>query len=138
MIKLKNKIKIVEPLPPKEKKQTSSLTILFTILFIIIFGFLIFIIYKNFLPYINAIDIEKIIGKKTYITDCNTKDYIIIGNDKSYSLSLTDENCESKHYEGNIIIKNNQIIFNKNITGTIDDNYNIIINNNLFESDNYE
>lgn len=138
MVTLKNKIKVIDSLPPEEKKKSSLSTIITILITIIIVILLFFIAYKNLLPYINAININKIVGKKINITECNTKDYIIIGNDKSYSLSLTNESCETKHYEGNLTIKNNEIIFENNIKGTIDSNYNIIINNNLFESDNNE
>ena len=138
MVTLKNKIKVIDSLPPEEKKKTSVSTIITTLLLIIIIIALFFIAYKNLLPYINAVNINKIVGKKINITECNTKDYIIIGNDKSYSLSLTNKNCETKHYEGNLKIKNNEIIFENSIKGIIDNNYNIIINNNLFESDKNE
>lgn len=136
MVILKNKIKTVSSLPPEQKKKIAPTSILITVIITIIIGLLLFITYKNTLPYINAVNIKNIVGKKTFITKCNTKDYIIIGKDKSYSLSLTNDNCETKYFEGTLTIKNNQIIFEKNITGTIDNNYNIIINNSLFESEN--
>lgn len=135
MVKLKRKIKIVDSLPLEKKKKNSIISVLFTILFISIFGLIIYFTYTKLTPYINAIDIKKVSGKKINFTDCNTKDYIIINNDKSYSLLLTDKNCKQKHYEGNIIIKNNTIIFNDKIKGLIDNNYDIIINDNLFGSD---
>lgn len=138
MVTLKRKIKVIDSLPPEEKKKTSVSTIITILVLIIIVIALFFIAYKNLLPYINAVNINKIVGKKINITECNTKDYIIISHDKSYSLSLTNENCETKHYEGTIIIKNNEINFDNNIKGIIDNNYNIIINNNLFESDKNE
>lgn len=138
MVTLKNKIKVIDSLPPEEKKKTSISTIITILISTILVILLFFIAYKNLLPYINAVDINKIVGKKIHITECNTKDYIIIGNDKSYSLSLTNNNCETKYYEGNLKIKNNEIIFDNNIKGIIDNNYNIIINNNLFESDSNE
>ena len=137
MVTLKNKIKIIESLPPEEKK--TSITKLINILLIIIIVMLLFLaIYKYLKPYINAVNIDKIVGKKINITKCNTKDYIIIGNDKTYSLSLTNEDCKTQYYEGILNIKNNEITFKNNIKGLIDNNYNIIINNNLFESDNNE
>lgn len=138
MIKLKKKIKVVNSLPLEKKKKTSIISVLFTILFISIFGLIIYFTYTKLTPYINAVDIKKVSGKKINITDCNTKDYIIINNDKSYSLLLTNENCIQKHYEGNVTIKNNTIIFNEKINGLIDNDYNIIINNNLFGSDKDE
>lgn len=134
MVTLKKKIKVIESLPPEDNKKTSTGKIIATFITIFIFSILIFIGYKLLVPYFNAVDINKIVGKKINITKCNTKDYIIISKDKSYSLSLTNENCETKHYEGTITIKNNEINFNNNIKGIIDNNYNIIINNKLFES----
>ena len=62
-----------------------------------------------------ATNINKITGKKINITECNTKDYIIINKDKTYSMNLTNNNCISNYYEGTIIIKNNEIIFTKEI-----------------------
>lgn len=138
MVTLKKKIKVIDSLPPEDNKKTSTGKIIATFITIIILGILIFIGYKLLMPYFNAVDINKIIGKRINITKCNTKDYIIISQDKSYSLSLTNENCETKYYEGNLKIKNNKIIFENNIKGIIDNNYNIIINNNLFESDKNE
>ena len=138
MVKLKNKIKTVESLPPEKKTKRSISSIIFTVLFLIFLTFIAYFAYIKLLPYIKATDINKITGKKTYITNCNTKDYIIINKDKSYNLNLTDDNCKTKYYEGNLVIKNNEIIFNKDLKGTIDSNYNIIINNNLFESEKNE
>lgn len=138
MVKLKRKIKIVDSLPIEKKKKTSIVSILSTIILILIISTIIYFCYIKITPYIKAVDINKISGKKINITECNTKDYIIINKDKSYSLLLTDDKCTQKHYEGNIIIKNNTIIFNKKIEALIDNKYNIIINNNLFESDKNE
>lgn len=138
MVKLKNIIKTIDSLPQEEKKKISISSILITLIIIFILIITTFFIVKEIIPYIRATKIEKILGKKIFITDCNTKDYIIIGKDKSYSLSLTDENCQNHYYEGTINIKDNKITFNKNISGLIDNNYNIIIKNNLFESDKNE
>ena len=138
MVKLKRKIRTIDSLPFEEKKKISLTSIIISLITIITLSILGYTIYNYLIPYLNATDINKIIGKKIYITDCNTKDYIIIGKDKSYSLSLTNNNCETKHYEGTLKIKYNEIIFIENIKGVIDNNYNIIINNNIFESDNNE
>lgn len=138
MVKLKNKIITINSLPTQEKKKISLSTIIIIFITILLLLISLYFIYKKLLPYVNAVDINKIAGKKTYITECNTKDYIIIGKDKSYSISITNNNCETKHYEGDITIKNNEIIFNDNYKGIIDNNYNIIINNNIFESDKNE
>lgn len=138
MVKLKKKIKVVDSLPIEKKKKFSIISILTTIIFISIFGIILYFSYIKITPYINAISIEKISGKKINITKCNTKDYIIINKDKSYSILLTNKSCVQKHYEGNVIIKNNKIIFNNKIKGLIDNNYDIIINNNLFVSDKNE
>ena len=138
MATLKNKIKVIDSLPHENNKKTSTNKIVVAFITIIILGILIFIGYKLWMPYFNAVDINKIIGKRINITKCYTKDYIIISKDKSYSLSLTNENCETTHYEGNLKIKNNEIIFENSIKGIIDNNYNIIINNNIFESDKNE
>jgi len=138
MVKLKRKIKIVDSLPLEKKKKFSIVSILSTIIILLMIYTIIYFCYIKITPYINAVDIKKIAGKKTNITECNTKDYIIINKDKSYSLLLTDNKCNQKHYEGNVIIKNNNIIFNKNIEGLVDNNYNIVINNNVFESDKNE
>lgn len=138
MVKLKRKIKIIDSLPLEKKKKISIISILTTIILVLIISTIIYFCYIKITPYIKAVDINKISGKKINITECNTKDYVIINKDKSYSLLLTDNKCNQKHYEGNIIVKNNNIIFNKKIEGLIDNNYNIIINNNLFESDKNE
>ncbi|MBQ3021538.1 MAG: hypothetical protein IJD92_04885 [Bacilli bacterium] len=137
MIKLKNKIKIIKPLPDENNKK-DILNIIIINMIILLFLIIIIFTYINMLPYINAIDINKITGKKTTITNCNTKDYIIIEKDKTYNMSITNEECNQEYYEGTLIIKNNTINFNNNIKGTIDNKYNIIINNNIFESDNNE
>lgn len=138
MVKLKKKIKVIESLPPEDNKKISISKIIANFITTIIFGILIFVGYKLLTPYFNAVDINKILGKRININECNIKDYIIISSDKSYSLSLTNNSCETKHYEGTIIIKNNEINFDNNIKGIIDNNYNIIINNKLFESDKNE
>ena len=138
MIKLKDKIKVIDSLPIEKKKKTSVISIISNIIFILIIFVIIYLIYIKITPYLNATHINKIEGKKININECNIKDYVIINKDKSYSLLITDKSCNQKHYEGNIIIKNNKIIFNKNIEGLIDNNYNIVINNNLFESDKNE
>lgn len=138
MVRLKNKIKVIDSLPPEDTKKFSLNKIIIILTIIITCGMVIIVGYKLFIPYFNAVNINKIAGKKLYFTKCNTKDYIIISPDKSYSLSLTNENCETKHYEGTIIIKNNEINFDNNIKGIIDSNYNIIIKNKLFESDKNE
>lgn len=135
MTTLKKKIKIIPSLPEnKENKKSNSQMLITIIIFILLLsgGYLVYI---NLLPYINAININNITGKKIFINDCNTKDYIIISSDKSYSIQLTNENCEAKHYEGSLKIKNNEIIFNNDIKGIIDSEYNIIINDNKFESE---
>lgn len=136
MVKLKNKIITVDSLPQNNKIPSSN--ILITIISLLILIVISFLLIKTLIPYITATDINKITGKKIFITECNTKDYLIISKDKSYSLSITNNNCDIIHYEGNIIIKNNVIIFNKNLKGYIDKNYNIIINNNIFKSDKNE
>ena len=138
MTTLKKRIKIIDSLPPEKKEKKSIISIIITIITILIFIVILYISYIKITPYIFATNINNIIGKKTNLTDCNTKDYIIINKDKSYTMSLTNELCEQKHYEGNLIIKNNEIIFNKEIKGLIDNNNNIIINNNIFESDKNE
>ena len=135
-MKLKNKIKIIKSLPDEKKKQFSLSSFILVIIGIIVLFGLIFLIYKYTIPYINAVNINKITGKKTIITECNTKDYIIINKDKSYTMSLTNKKCEIEYYEGNVTIINNIIIFNKTIKGTIDKDYNIIINESTFKSDN--
>ena len=148
---LKNKIKIIDPLPIIPNKKNLRLKILIFFLTILIILTIFLTIYNYLIPYINAVKLDKIIGKKTYLTDCNTKDFLIINSTKSYSMQLTNNDCEKEYYEGNFIIKNNNIIFNyettinnkqtnKNIIGLIDinDNYNIIINNKNFESEKHE
>jgi len=136
MKKLKAKIKIIPSLPPTHNETKKINKIIIKILIILIIIILLYITYLSITPYINSVNINEITGKKIHITNCNTKDYIIIGKDKSYSMKLTNNDCISKNYEGNIIIKNNEIIFNDNIKGIIDNNYNIIINNNIFEREN--
>lgn len=139
MKKLKRKIRIVNSLPEKNKKKRSIISIIIYIIIFFIISLGIYIGYNELIPYLLKTNINKITGKKTTITDCNTKDYIIINKDKSFTMSLTNINtCEQKYYNGDIIIKSNKIIFNKNITGIIDNNYNIIINNNVFESEKNE
>lgn len=138
MVKLKNKIKVVESLPHEDNKHKTLNKIITIIIIVIILIITCYITYIKLLPYINATDINKIVGKKINISDCNIKDYIIIGKDKSYSMSITNSECKTNHYEGTITIKNNKVIFNDKITGLIDNNYNIIINNNIFESDKNE
>lgn len=138
MTTLKSKIKIVDSLPYVEKKKTNPLKILIILVIILIITLVIYLTYNRLLSYINAVNINKIVGKKTNITECNTKDYIIINDDKSYTMSLTDNNCITNYYEGNLSIKSNTITFTKTIKGTIDNNYNIIINNNIFEDDKNE
>ena len=135
---LKTKIKIVDSLPYVEKKKTNPLKILIILVTILLITLVIYLTYNELIPYINAVNINKIVGKKTNITECNTKDYIIINEDKSYTMSLTDNNCTTNYYEGNLSIKNNIITFTKTIKGTIDNNYNIIINNHIFEDDKNE
>lgn len=138
MTTLKSKIITVDSLPYVEKKKNNPLKILIILVIILIITLVIYLIYNRLLPYINAVNINKITGKKTNITECNTKDYIIINKDKSYTMSLTDNNCNTNYYEGNITIKSNNVIFNNSITGKIDNNYNIIIDNNIFEDDKNE
>ena len=135
---LKKKIKIINSLPPEKKERKSIISILTVIIILLIILILIYFIYKKLTPYIFATDINNINGKKIYITECKTKDYIIINKDKSYTMLLTDNSCNQKHYEGSIIIKNNEILFNNNIKGLIDNKNNIIINNNIFVSDTNE
>jgi len=138
MVNIKKKIKIIDSLPTKKKKKLSITTILITIILIFSICLIVNYLYTKITPYINATNITKIEGKKVRITECNTKDYIIINKDKSYTMTITDKNCNKTHFEGDIIVKNNEIIFNKKIKGLIDNNYNIIIENNLFESDKNE
>ena len=134
MIKLKKKIRVISSLPPSLDDKNKTFNTLLTLIILILVGLGLYIGYKKVLPYINAVNINKISGKKTAITSCNTKDYIIIGNDKSYTMKLTNKDCKEIHYEGTLKIKNNEIIFENNIVGTIDNKYNIIINNIKFES----
>lgn len=138
MTTLKSKIKKIDSLPYIEKRKTNPIKTLTIIIVIILITLVIYLICTKILPYINAVNINKIIGKKINITECNTKDYVIINKDKSYSMSLTDINCNTNYYEGNVLIKNNTIIFKTNIIGKIDNNYNIIINNSIFESEKNE
>lgn len=138
MTTLKSKIRKIDSLPYIEKRKTNPIKTLIIIIIIILITLVIYLIYAKIFPYINAVNINKIAGKKINITECNTKDYVIINKDKSYSMSLTDINCNTNYYEGNVIIKNNTIIFKTNIIGKIDNNYNIIIKNNIFESEKNE
>lgn len=138
MTTLKQKIKTVDSLPYVEKKKNNPIKIFIIIVIILLVTLVIYIIYTKLLPYINATNINKITGKKINITECNTKDYIIINKDKSYTMSITNNNCEKEYYEGNITIKNNNVIFSNDIIGKIDNNYNIIINNKIFESEKNE
>lgn len=138
MTTLKQKIKTVDSLPYVEKKKNNPIKIFIIIVIILLVTLVIYIIYTKLLPYINATNINKITGKKINITECNTKDYIIINKDKSYTMNITNDNCEKEYYEGNITIKNNNVIFSNEIIGKIDNNYNIIINNKIFESEKNE
>ena len=138
MTTLKQKIKTVDSLPYVEKKKNNPIKIFIIIVIILLVTLVIYIIYTKLLPYINATNINKITGKKINITECNTKDYIIINKDKSYTMNITNDNCEKEYYEGNITIKNNNVIFSNDIIGKIDNNYNIIINNKIFESEKNE
>ena len=132
MVKLKNKIKTINSLPDI-KKEFPTKKVIGLLCFLVILIPSLYIGYIKILPYINSVNINKIIGKRVYYSDCNTKDYIIISSDKSFNLSITDNNCKTMYYEGDIVIKNNEITFNNNISGIIDNDYNIIINNNIFE-----
>ena len=139
MIKLKRKIHIINSLPEENKKKKFTLISFLSILLASAIIFLIaFIIFNNILPIINSVKIEKIVGKKTYITSCNTKDYIIIGMDKNYTMSLTNNECKADYYEGTLTIKNNEVYFDNTIKGLINSDYNILINNHLFESEDNE
>ena len=149
MTKLKNKIRNIPPLPNKIKKKTSPIKIILTIPFIISMFIGLYFTLKQIYPYINAVKINKIIGKKISTTECNTLEYIIINIDKTYSMKITDENCNINELNGNIIIKNNIIYFQyeetinnkiikKEKQGIIDKNYNILINNNTFMSEKNE
>ena len=135
MIKLKKRIKVIESLPKEKKKQLSIISILSILLICFLIGFLAYYLYSRFLPTLNSINIKNISGKKVNITKCNTKDYIIIEKDKTYAMSITNEMCEVKYYEGQLKIYNNEIIFNKNIKGIISSDYNIIVNGALFEKE---
>lgn len=135
MTTLKPKIKRINSLPPEIKEKKSFIDIFIPLVFIFVLLSIGYFLYKELLPYFNAINIKKISGKKTYISECNTKNYIIIGNDKTYSLEISDEECNTKNYEGNLKIKNNEIIFDNNMKGYIDNNYNIKINDKLFKSE---
>ena len=135
MVHLKSKIRVINSLPD-EKKEFSIDKLIIILITIIIIMFLSYLTYVKMLPYINSININEINGKKVYFNECNTKDYIIINKDKSFTMSITNDNCESDYYEGNITIKYNEIIFNDLYTGIIDNDYNIIINNHKFEVDN--
>lgn len=135
MTTLKPKIKRINSLPPEIKEKKSFIDIFIPLVFIFVLLSIGYFLYKELLPYFNATDIKKISGKKTYISECNTKNYIIIGNDKTYSLEISDEECNTKNYEGNLKIKNNEIIFDNNMKGYIDNNYNIKINDKLFKSE---
>ena len=136
MVKLKRKIVMIDS--SIEEKKIKVLPILGTILITIILLIIGYIIYKNIKPYMTAVKIDNVAGKKTFVTKCNNKDYIIIGKDKSYTMSLTNDNCEKNYYEGTVIIKENKILFNEQITGIIDNDYNILINNTIFKKDNNE
>lgn len=136
MAKLKNKIKIINSLPPEKKEKVSITSIIIILIIVIILLLTGYFVYQNILPYINATNINKIKGKKINITECNTKDYIIINEDRSYTMSLTNNNCEIKYYEGNITIINNEITFDKTLKGIIDSNYNIVINDSIFKNEN--
>ena len=135
MTTLKTKIKRINSLPPEIKEKKSFIDIFIPLVFIFVLLSIGYFLYKELLPYFNAIDIKKISGKKTYISECNTKNHVIIGNDKTYSLEISDEECNTKNYEGNLKIKNNEIIFDNNMKGYIDNNYNIKINDKLFKSE---
>ena len=135
MVVLKTKIKIIDSLPP-EKKDFSIDKLITILIIIIILIFSGFFIYIKIMPYINSVDINKIKGKKVFYSECNTKDYIIINKDKSYSLSITDEDCNTTYHEGNISIKNNEIKFNDSLKGIVDNDYNISINEKMFEAEN--
>ena len=101
MVKLKTKIVEVDS-SFEEKKKTSIINLLISIIILLIILSVCYIIYTWAKPYINAVDIEKIAGRRIVITECNTKDYLIIGKDKAYSMSITNENCEKENYDGNI------------------------------------
>ena len=134
MIKLKKNIVKIDSLPSDSKKNI-SLKIIFFLFILFTIAIISYIIYNKTISLTKTININDIKGKKIYLTDCNTKDYLIIGKDKSFSLNITDNNCNTNYYEGNIIIKKNIIYFTNGIEGTIDDNYNIIINGNIFKDE---
>ena len=134
MIKLKKNIVKIDSLPSDSKKNT-PLKIIFFLFILFTIAIISYIIYNKTISLTKTIDINDIKGKKIYLTDCNTKDYLIIGKDKSFSLNITDNNCNTNYYEGNIIIKKNIIYFTNGIEGTIVDNYNIIINGNIFKDE---
>ncbi len=136
MTKIKKRIRVIPSLPPEEKEKVNIVNVL--IVFIIIIGLALagFIAYKKLLPYLNAVDVKKIAGKKVFLNECNIKDYVIISTDKSYTLSLTDNECNTKNYSGDVLIKDNKIYFNDSLYGLIDNNFNIIINNNIFKAEN--
>lgn len=151
MTKLKKRIRTVASLPPSplDKEKKSNRIIGFILIILLSIGG--YFIYQKLSPYIFAIKINKITGKKVNITNCNTKDYIIISKDKSYSMALTNDSCKQEHFEGNLYTKDKNVIFKydveiktnkkdndivtKEIIGQIDENYNIIINNNKFEEE---
>lgn len=148
---LKSKIKIIASLPPSPNDKDKKSNTIIAIILIILLAVGGYFIYQKLSPYIFAVNVNKITGKKINITKCNTKDYIIISKDKSYTMSLTNESCIQENYEGNLYTKDKSIIFKyeieketnkkendiitKKIIGLIDENYNIIINNNLFEEE---
>ncbi len=132
MVVLKKKIKIIPSLPDEKKEKFSIVGFIITIIFLGMLGVGGYFAYKYFLPYINAVDINRIAGKRVLLTDCNTLDYVIISQDKSYSLQLTNDKCEKEYFEGSITVKNNEIIFNDQIKGIIDSSNNIVINSKMF------
>ena len=138
MMKLKRKIKKINSLPYKKQNNIPLSKILYFLMYFTVGTIIVIVFYIQLIPLVNSVNISKIIGKRIYYTDCNTKDYIIIGKDKSYSLSITDNECDTKYYEGTLKIKSNTIIFNKKIVGKIDNNYNIYINDNLFKEEKDE
>ena len=138
MRKLKTKIKVINSLPKENSNDLPLSKLLKYLIFITILLIIIVIIYGKALPYLFSMDINKITRKKVNYTECNTKDYIIIGKDKTYSLSLTDDSCQTDYYEGSFYIKSNNIIFDNKMTGIIDNKYNITINDELFKDDTNE
>lgn len=148
MTTLKKKIKKIQSIPEKIEEKKSPLRFIFPCILTIFLVIGTISLYQYLLPFINAVDIKKIASKKVYFTDCNTKDFLIVSKDKSFAMRLTDSNCKTNDIEGNIIIKNNEIYFkyqtnnsnnkNKEIKGIIDSNYNILIDNKLFESEKNE